>query len=629
MKLLLKLLIPTAVFLFVVGTMSAQGNCGTKDALDRILKKNPELLQLRKAKEQSLQKNENPSQERSLPIITIPVVVHVVWYSGVPAQNISDAQINSQITALNRDFRKQNFDVLYVPSYFKELAADVQLQFCLAQRSPSCEPTNGITRTESATATWGLDDAVKFSSSGGADIWDRDKYLNIWVCDLYDRTGYAQYPNMGSAETDGVVVDYQCFGTMGTAVYPLNGGRVAVHEVGHWFNLIHIFGEDDFNGGGCSGDDLVTDTPNQADANRGCPDDIPISCNNGPNGDMYMNYMDYVDDDCMHMFTEDQKTRMRYALDNFRSSLIHSLSCIPPGVCENLPPVTVTNISGPTMLCAGEGQSAGQFTSGITPYESACMTGVWSTWSGLSILHQVVLDDGVSHAIVQGLQPGLHTLYFRAFITSCGETEVITKTFQVRVCAQPNAPVPIPPGMDLICTSEEPECYTFNNNCNQTFLVSTNDPHLIATVNGSTICLSSNFYKRRTSRLNVTPINFCGQGPTSYWFVNIDDLEDCFFLSPPNDPGTGDQSSKQEAESAEYAISCARNQIRVEDLGEASDLTEKSIQLLTIDGRSLIDYQTSDAFIQMDLSQEYPAGIYLLRIMKGNQVFTKKIMVQN
>jgi hypothetical protein len=250
-------------------------------------------------------------------ITVIPTVVHVVYNSSRPEQNISDAQIRSQIDVLNRDFRKQNPDIASVPAAFQPLAADTRIEFVLATTDPNGNPTNGITRT-ATTETGFIDDRVKSTATGGADPWPSDRYLNVWVCLLEEGLlGYAQFPG-GPAETDGVVITYTGFGTTGTAAAPFNLGRTATHEVGHWLNLRHIWGDD---GNGCNGSDFVDDTPNQAGPNTGLPRFPRVTCNNGPNGDMFMNYMDYTDDAGMFMFTTGQVVRMQAVLDFERASL--------------------------------------------------------------------------------------------------------------------------------------------------------------------------------------------------------------------------------------------------------------------------------------------------------------------
>ena len=250
-------------------------------------------------------------------VTRIPVVVHVVW--NTQQQNISEQQIQSQIDVLNQDFRRTNPDVAQVPAVWLGLVGDARIIFALATTDPDGNPTNGINRRQTQTASFARPgNPVKFAASGGADAWPSDRYLNVWVCQLAGTLlGYAQFPG-GPANTDGVVVRHSAFGTNGTAQAPFDRGRTATHEVGHWLNLFHIWGDD---GTGCNGSDQVADTPNQADENIGLPTFPTISCNNGPNGDMFVNYMDYTDDAGMFMFTAGQVTRMQACLDGVRSSI--------------------------------------------------------------------------------------------------------------------------------------------------------------------------------------------------------------------------------------------------------------------------------------------------------------------
>ncbi|MEZ4504704.1 MAG: M43 family zinc metalloprotease [Thermomicrobiales bacterium] len=246
----------------------------------------------------------------------IPVVVHVVW--NQPDQNISDAQIHSQIDVLNRDFQILNPDISTVPGAFQGLIGNPNLEFFLATQAPDGSPTDGIVRTRTNQTSFVDDDKVKSSATGGSDAWPADRYLNIWVCQLSGGLlGYAQFPG-GPAATDGVVITHTGFGTTGTASPPFHLGRTATHEIGHWLDLFHIWGDD---GGACTGTDQVSDTPNQGDANVGVPTFPKISCNNGPNGDLFMNYMDYVDDPVMVMFTQGQVARMQACLAGPRASI--------------------------------------------------------------------------------------------------------------------------------------------------------------------------------------------------------------------------------------------------------------------------------------------------------------------
>ncbi len=248
-------------------------------------------------------------------LITLPVVVHVVHRA--PDENISDAQVKSQITVLNRDFRVKNPDKRNVPGVWKSLLADANIDFELATEDPDGKPTSGITRTATTVDSFGLDNGVKSSATGGVNPWPTDRYLNFWVCRLSENLlGYAQFPG-GPAETDGVVILYTAFGTQGTAQAPFNMGRTSTHEVGHFLGLRHIWG--DRNDG--TGNDFVTDTPPALEANMGKPAFPHVSMDNGPNGDMFMNYMDYVDDDTMCMFTSGQVARMNASLAGPRKTL--------------------------------------------------------------------------------------------------------------------------------------------------------------------------------------------------------------------------------------------------------------------------------------------------------------------
>jgi Pregnancy-associated plasma protein-A len=248
-------------------------------------------------------------------LITLPVVVHVVYRTA--AENVSDAQIKSQIKQLNLDYRTKNPDVKNVPAAWKSLVVDANIEFALATKDPSGAKSTGITRTKTAVKEWGADDAMKAAKKGGADAWPNTRYLNLWVCSLgQGLLGYAQFPG-GAAKTDGVVILNTAFGTTGSVAAPFNKGRTATHEIGHFLNLRHIWGDRN----DCSGNDFVTDTPPAQAANTGKPKFPHITCNNGPNGDMFMNYMDYTDDDAMFMFTVGQVARMNATLAGPRKAL--------------------------------------------------------------------------------------------------------------------------------------------------------------------------------------------------------------------------------------------------------------------------------------------------------------------
>ncbi len=233
-------------------------------------------------------------------VIEIPVVVNVVYRTT--SENISDGQVQSQITVLNEDYNNTNADRTNVPAAFQPVDASIGIRFVL----------DHIVRKKTTKKSWGTNDAVKKTSLGGVDPTDPIHDLNMWSCNLgQSLLGYAQFPG-GNSATDGVVILYSAFGSRakfpgGTYTTSYDLGRTATHEVGHWLNLRHIWGDDN---GACTGSDLVDDTPNQGGENYGCPTFPHVSCTNSPNnGDMFMNYMDYTDDRCMFMFTSGQKQR--------------------------------------------------------------------------------------------------------------------------------------------------------------------------------------------------------------------------------------------------------------------------------------------------------------------------------
>ena len=252
------------------------------------------------------------------------------------AENISDARIVAQLDVLNKDYARLNADAGNTPAAFLGVASATNVQFCLAQRDPNGVATSGIVHKFTTTSLFSNNDDVKYNANGGDDAWDATKYLNIWICNLGGGIlGYAQFPG-GAPATDGVMVLYNCVGgpsAPGTSPYHL--GRTVTHEVGHYLGLYHTFQ------GGCSGNgDLVSDTPEQQSASSGCPVSH-ISCNNGPNGDMFMNYMDYTDDACKNAFTAGQSARIDATINGSRASLKTSIGCTP----------TIVNFAITTFSC--------------------------------------------------------------------------------------------------------------------------------------------------------------------------------------------------------------------------------------------------------------------------------------
>jgi hypothetical protein len=270
---------------------SARRGCATQEVLEAQLKADP-MLAIRMNEIEAYTNKAMLSGKLVNGKVQIPVVVNVLYKTA--AQNISDAQIQTQIDVLNKDFNALNSDFSSVPALFAGVKANVGISFVLDQ----------VIRKSTTKTSWGTNDAVKKVAQGGLAPTSPTTKLNLWSCAIGGGIlGYAQFPG-GASATDGVVIDSKYFGLSGSANAPFNLGRTATHEVGHWMNLRHIWGD-----ANC-GSDLVSDTPTHNEENYGVPAYPHYSTCSGTPVEMTMNYMDYVDDNAMYMFSNGQKARM-------------------------------------------------------------------------------------------------------------------------------------------------------------------------------------------------------------------------------------------------------------------------------------------------------------------------------
>ena len=258
-------------------------------------------------------------------IITIPVVVHIVWMDE--SEDFTDLEIEAQIDGLTADFRRMNDNASIIPPIFQPLAADVEIEFCLASVDPNGKETNGIVRKKTEFTNVGTTYSANrrkicYDDLGGSNSWDSENYINIWVGQLDGAIGIGTFPGEKISTEDGIFIDPSAFGFFCSSSKGYFHGRTLTHEMGHFFNLHHIWGQN-----GCDTGDLVDDTPMQDKNYRDqCPSHPQVSCGSE---DMFMNYMDYTNDNCMAMFTKGQKMRMLAALDTFpRSSLKNSNGCV-------------------------------------------------------------------------------------------------------------------------------------------------------------------------------------------------------------------------------------------------------------------------------------------------------------
>ena len=272
-------------------SVASRRGCATQDVLEAQLKADPTLA-IRMNQIEEFTQNAILTKRLVNGKIQIPVVFNVLYRTT--AENITTAQLQSQIDILNKDFNALNSDYNTPNNPYSSVRANVGITFVLDQ----------VVRKATTKTSWGTNDAMKKTNTGGLAAISPTTKLNFWVCTIGGGIlGYAQFPG-GASATDGVVCDSKYVGNTGTATYPFNLGRTATHEIGHWMNLRHIWGD------ATCGSDSVSDTPTHNAANSGVPAVGHRSTCSGTPLEMYMNYMDYTDDRGMYMFSTGQKSRM-------------------------------------------------------------------------------------------------------------------------------------------------------------------------------------------------------------------------------------------------------------------------------------------------------------------------------
>lgn len=320
--------------------LNSAHRCGTQAVWEEAIKKNPSLKQrVLQSRNKLMESAGQRILLRADAIYTIPVVVHVVLPNPLL---VTDAQVQSQIDVLNADFAGLNADSTRIPAAFKPLFGKGNIRFCLAKRDTRGDATTGIVRiTSSIQSAPGDADPVKFTCTGGSDAWDPTKYLNIWVCQM--PSGFLGYSFFASEPLSdiplnerGFVNNFRAFGIGGTAQAPFNLGRTCTHEIGHFFDLEHIWGPNNCDGPqSCTDDDGIADTPSQFECTFGAPTASTVitdACQTAAPGIMWMNFMDYVDDRAMVMYTPLQHAKMQATLlgVSWMSNLLTSDGCTTP-----------------------------------------------------------------------------------------------------------------------------------------------------------------------------------------------------------------------------------------------------------------------------------------------------------
>lgn len=460
------------IFQGYIQPVNAQ-RCMTDERMEPVYAQNPEMLKefdekaslIRKAKTSNLRAE----------VVTIPVhfiIVHSPGEEVGTGDNLSMDHILSQLQVMNEDFRRLNSDAVNTPAVFA--AADSEVEFCLATIDPMGNSTDGVTRYPTNQNF----DPNEFSIKQETN-WPRDTYLNIWVAPNIGALGYAYVPSTGflpNAVLDGVVCRTSAFGDIGFATHPVyNLGRTVTHEIGHYLGLGHIWRND-----GCGADDGFDDTPKQDDENFGCRNHPSPSCNNG--GDMFMNYMDYVDDDCMNAFTVDQNTYMHLILNGPRSSLLTASDV----VCSLGPSALLATIEIEHVECNGDQTGAATITAtgGIPGYQYSLDN---ITFSADNIFSDLPAGDYI------------------AYVEDSEGT-----IFQVEFSISEPDPVEI-----FVEDSVSPSCFDGSDGVIAFSATGGTEPYLNITINGT----------------QVIPLEPYDQLPSGFYTIEVEDANGCISMT--------------------------------------------------------------------------------------------------
>ncbi len=651
----MRLIATILFFALSVAVFAQERSCGSMEILEQQLQQDPGMAARMEAIERHTQQfqHEHAHDGSDRVVITIPVVFHIVHNGDAlgSGENISDALVQAQLNQLNQDFALTNSDANLIPALFQPVAANTEIQFCLAQRTPAGAATNGINRVNGGQASWTvnqIDGSLKAST-----VWDRNQYLNIWSVVFgggdAGLLGYAQFPG-GSASTDGVVCLWSSIGSVASP-NPAGGvyarGRTATHEVGHWLNLRHIWGD-----ANC-GNDQVADTPVHNTSNGGCPTYPHLSTCSGTPVEMTMNYMDYTYDACMYMFTAGQKTRMQAVLNSggSRISLATSQGCVPPsggGGCGTPSALAASAVTS-TTATLGWGAVSGataynvQFRQvGTTPWTSGTVTGTSAGASGLTASttyeFQVQADCGGTLGSFSG----------STNFTTTGSGGGCTENYEPNNSRSSSLPL-TPIGVDRvaqIAASGDNDWYRFANTSAQRRI----RVDLTTLPADYDLQLYQNSTLRRTSENSGTTSEFLIYNTNkvaSNWYAYVygyngaNSNAQCYTLRITLSSSNFREGGTTDGETTEFEIP-----VRVIESGFAmfpnpatDELTldvnmdaerEVKVSILDITGRavSLNAYNLAkdQNRVTMDVST-LPSGLYVVRVENGKTVGTQKLTI--
>jgi hypothetical protein len=626
-------------------------NCGTMEALEQQLQQDPEMRNRMEAIERHTERYIQGEGVQFRAVITIPVVFHIVHNGDALGtnENISDALIMAQLSQLNQDFRKLNSDASLIPSLFQGVAADTEIEFCLAQRKPDGTATNGINRVQTSTASWSYNQIQ--SNLKPSTIWDRNQYLNVWSVQFgggdANLLGFAQFPG-GAANTDGVVVAYSTVGSVALP-NPVGGnyarGRTLTHEVGHWLNLRHIWGD------ATCGNDFVADTPVHNTSNGGCPAYPHYSTCSGTPVEMTMNYMDYTFDACMYMFTAGQSARMNAVLASggARVSLLSSPGCTPPsggGSCAVPSGLNATNITtNSATLNWGS-------VSGATSYDVRARQVGTSTWSNGSVTGTSANFTGLTANTQYEFQVqavcGGSTSGYSSSATFTTSSAGCTDNYEPNNSRSSSLPLS-PTGVDLIAqiaTSTDNDWYRFANTSAQRNirLDLTNLPA------DYDLRLYQNNTLRRTSQNGGTTPEVCIWNTStvaSNWYAHVYGYNGAFSntqcytlrITLSSSSFREDGTTDGEVTELEVPVYVERSGFAMFPNPAADEVTldvatqadgPVRVSLIDITGKALLlrtyDLAKGDSQITLDVSQ-LPAGTFFVRVENGETVGVQKLMI--